>query len=286
MCKQVRLSKILSSLAIGLIFSGSYALASKPRSIQIVEESLPESSVVVRAIDLDQKDKVQDWLRAGHSPLTRIENKLKEQLLDRAASQGSVEVFNVLLSEIDRGHYSAKLTDSRGTPLLVGLASLAMPGQAQASRYERMIEALLRFSSSTVNESDRAYIGDGRTALHQAAANGNVQVIRTLIAHGAQVNAKNSSGETPLHLAARFGHVDAVQYLLYSGANLHQKTNYTKATALMAAAEMGHASVIRMLMAAGANKNEKDTFGKTPPERYKDYTAGYYKRLELAKQKP
>jgi|GEM_PF-2766826 len=276
---------ILATACLNLILgSGLAAFASVERPA--LERSLSESSAVVRAIDHDDQAWIQNWLQTGHSPLASIRNKLHEHLLDRAASHGSSKVFDTLLSTIDRQHLHAKLADSRGTPLLVGLASLAVPQQKKTARYERMIEDLLRFSPKLVNETDRAYIGDGRTALHEAAANGNLQVIHTLIAHGAKVDARNSTGETPLHLAARFGHINAVRYLLFCHANFHLKTYYTKATPLMAAAEMGQAPVIRLLMAAGANKEERDIFGKTPPDRYKEYAGNYYKHLELAKRRP
>lgn len=272
-------------MIITLMFSGAMAFASLPTSTITVEETLPESHVVVRAIDRNQREIIQSWVRAGHSPTARIQNKLKEHLLERAASHGSADVFDALLSEIDRAHLSPKLIDSRGTPIIIGLASLANPNQKLTRQYERMIEALLRYSSKEVNATDRAYIGDGRTALHQAAASGNVSLIRTLINHGALVNAKNSSLETPLHLAARFGHIDAVRYLIASGASIHDKTKHTKATPLMAAAEMGHAQVIRLLMATGAKKDEKDTFGKTAPDRYSEYSASYYERMGVTRKK-
>jgi hypothetical protein len=41
----------------------------------------------------------------------------------------------------------------------------------------------------------------GETALHAAAARGADSIVRLLIAHGAQVNARNKRGETPLTFA-------------------------------------------------------------------------------------
>jgi ankyrin repeat protein len=124
-----------------------------------------------------------------------------------------------------------------------------------------------------VHDTDKAYVGDGRTALHQAAANGNTALIKLLLSCNADVNARNASGETPLHLAARFGHIDSVRDLVAAHARVNELTIHTKATPLMSAAEMGQTSVIRLLMASGANKTIKDAFGKTPPERYKEYMA-------------
>jgi len=43
--------------------------------------------------------------------------------------------------------------------------------------------------------------GDGQTALHYAAASGDLPVIRMMLVKGADVNAKDTSGATPLDLS-------------------------------------------------------------------------------------
>ena len=134
-----------------------------------------------------------------------------------------------------------------------------------------MIALLISTAPELVQLPDRAYIGDGRTALHQAAAVGNLKVMQMLISNKAQINAKNASGETPLHFAARFNHLDAVKYLIASGAAINEKTRYTQTTPLMAAAEMGNETVIRLLMLSGAERDARDAFGKTAPERFREF---------------
>jgi tetratricopeptide (TPR) repeat protein len=56
--------------------------------------------------------------------------------------------------------------------------------------------------------------------LHCAAGNGHKDVVEFLLAHGTDVNVKNSSGETPLHLAALIGNKDVVEFLLTHGADV------------------------------------------------------------------
>lgn len=57
------------------------------------------------------------------------------------------------------------------------------------------------------------------TALHSAAANGNVETIRRLIKDGADVNALDDSGTTPLIYALVFGYKEAIIELLECGAD-------------------------------------------------------------------
>ena len=142
-----------------------------------------------------------------------------------------------------------------------------------------MIERFLKKHADQINVQDKAYIGDGRTGLHQAAANGNIVVLKSLLSHGAQINSVNSIGETPLHFAARFGQLAALKILIAQGARLNEKSKHTKATPLLVAAESGHEAIIRELLDAGAKRNVRDIFGKTALDRYKEFVGSYYQKL-------
>ena len=64
----------------------------------------------------------------------------------------------------------------------------------------------------------------GKTPLHGAAMHGHVEVLRTLLERGAEVNARDRfSGATPLHAAASQGHADVITALLESGADPQQR---------------------------------------------------------------
>ena len=53
----------------------------------------------------------------------------------------------------------------------------------------------------------------GHTALHAAAENGYLEVVRFLVENGADCSLKVDSGETALDLALMAGHTEVAEYL-------------------------------------------------------------------------
>ena len=66
---------------------------------------------------------------------------------------------------------------------------------------------------------------DGRTALHRAAEEGHVAVVRYLVEQGADVDARAFwyLDRTPLHYAARRGHLEVVEFLVGAGADVNAR---------------------------------------------------------------
>jgi ankyrin repeat protein len=84
------------------------------------------------------------------------------------------------------------------------------------------------------------------TALHAALAGPNPDIARTLVAHGADVNAKQESGFTPLHAAAQNGDAAMVQFLLDHGADAQARLDDGR-TALDVALTHDRAEVVALL---------------------------------------
>ena len=64
---------------------------------------------------------------------------------------------------------------------------------------------------------------EGHTVLHEAASKGQIEVIQYLLAHGVNVEVRDTDqfgGSTPLIYAAQSVHVDAVRVLLDAGADI------------------------------------------------------------------
>ena len=61
--------------------------------------------------------------------------------------------------------------------------------------------------------------GRGDQPLHHAARNGDTQIVKLLIEHGAEVNRASERGQTVLYCAGGHGHLETVQLLLEHGAD-------------------------------------------------------------------
>jgi ankyrin repeat protein len=93
------------------------------------------------------------------------------------------------------------------------------------------------------------------TPLFMACTNGNASIIGALLSAGADANAVNANGTTALMTAASSGSVDAVKLLLDRGADVKAKERIHGQTALMFAAALNRRDVVNLLTARGAEPN-------------------------------
>ena len=75
----------------------------------------------------------------------------------------------------------------------------------------------------------RNELDDRDSALHYACLEGDLPIVRILLAEGAEVNAQNQQKMTPLIYALQAGHVEVAQLLLSAGADptLRDRTGKT-----------------------------------------------------------
>ena len=137
--------------------------------------------------------------------------------------------------------------------VLVGAQSNAVVAEAAMQHNGAAVRALLK-EGADVNGAQ----GDGMTALHWAAANGDAETARMLIAAGANLRAMTRiNGYTPLFLASREGNAAIVAALLDAGASA-KTASTTGSTPLMLAAASGNTETITRLLDAGAEIDAKE----------------------------
>jgi ankyrin repeat protein len=177
----------------------------------------------------------------------------------RAGDRGQVETLVAadpgLLGAKDEkglGAYTAAMYSGRNevaTLLLEKGVELDVFAACLAGAKERAVELIGREP-----ELVKAYSHDGWTPLHLACFFGHPLLAATLIAQGADVNARsdNKMRNTPLHAAAAGRNLDAVRVLLEHGAevNARQEGGWT---ALHAASLNGDVEMARVLIAGGAD---------------------------------
>lgn len=107
-----------------------------------------------------------------------------------------------------------------------------------------------------VRQQDASFLVD-------AAARGDVNVVRRLLESGAPVDSIDSDGDTALKGAATTGELEAVRVLIELGADPNRPAGILGTPPLMCAAEMGHADVVAHLLRSGANPAATNNKGQT-----------------------
>jgi ankyrin repeat protein len=150
--------------------------------------------------------------------------------------------------------------------LVLLVALCATPG-AQSPR--PLIDAVGRGDHAAVRTllRDKTLVNqasaDGTTALHYAVQANDIELVRMLVAAGANAQAANRYGLRPLTLAAQNGSEPVISLLLKAGADPNTVTDAGEPV-LMTAARTGNVDAITKLIAAGADVNARERwFGET-----------------------
>ena len=91
--------------------------------------------------------------------------------------------------------------------------------------------------------------------LLQVTEAGDIVQMQTLLAQGAEVNARNAHGWTPLHVAAAGGDPAVIALLLQQGADVHAQSHIGTTALDNATTRGGRKAVIDLLLAHGAKRN-------------------------------
>ena len=170
-------------------------------------------------------------------------------LLMKAAEHGNKEIVEMLI----KAGSDVNVQDSDGITALMLSVNKG---------YKGIVEVLIQ-AGANVNAKDKLR----NTALMAAVEEcHHKELIEMLIAAGTDVNVQNSNGVTALGVAVIRGYTEIVKMLLARGANLHltyKNNNTTGFTALICAAQIGYKEIVKILIGAGAHVDAQDGFDRT-----------------------
>jgi ankyrin repeat protein len=119
---------------------------------------------------------------------------------------------------ISPGHSGGALVTPSGK--LIGMIRADTPPYGVAIRLDQILDRIVQWG---LPEQLHAYQPYVRTPLHEAAAKGDIDSARRLLADCHPVNARDERGMPPLHEAAAMGHAGLVRLLLDAGTAIDAK---------------------------------------------------------------
>ncbi len=102
-----------------------------------------------------------------------------------------------------------------------------------------------------------AFSGVGDQAVHLAAENPDVEVLKKLVSLGLKADAQNNNGNQPIHDAAHAGNIAGIQFLLAAGAKV-DAANIRGDQPIHEAAYGLSLEAVRLLLASGAKIDAQD----------------------------
>ncbi|KAK3597536.1 hypothetical protein CHS0354_018135 [Potamilus streckersoni] len=234
---------------------------------------------------------VVKWLITGGCDLNKadIESNIALHLAVSAKFHDIVDILvsqkNCLIKFYNRAgmvplHVACKSDDVQSLKLILGVIRERVK---RKSNNDDLGELLMNDNYLSVNvNSETIYEKD--SCLHLAARNGNKEVLKLLISHGAKVNAKNNLGQTPLLLACSLQSVSnsltlsnhdnfVPEILLKAGADPNVRAHMrnwkhgpknVEVTPLVMSCIYNNVELCRSLIKYGANINLCDSTGQSP----------------------
>ena len=181
------------------------------------------------------------------------------------------------------------VTVRQGDRRIVGWIEAKYLGHATAHGKPDVEAAVVGKKSNIEHTKPRREWPD-HTVLQNAAQDGDIEAVKTLLSNGVSLETTNPIGQTALITAASKGHTEIVKLLLDKGANVNAKDNYgqtatrqavpytetlkvllatnvdasSKESALFSAAHGGCVEAVGALLEKGANPNATTESGETP----------------------
>ena len=180
-----------------------------------------------------------------------------KQAVEGALAQSKAEIRQIL---VDYGVPLVQCTDCliSGELPSHGPYKVQPPPVESAASIEKVRRARMAEMKKWLAEG-----GNPNDELNDAIVADDMDRVRYLLQHGAQIDFRDGEGNTPLINATRFGYVDVATYLIEHKADVKQadRTNWTP---LMFAAWIDNPELATVLIHHGASLETRDADGLTP----------------------
>ena len=112
--------------------------------------------------------------------------------------------------------------------LLITIAAVVLVGCGESQQSVPQAETKPVDPVAVDTKPEPARVKAPEISILTAAFDGNIEIVKQLLAAGADVNAKDGDGTTPLHCAADAGRKEIVELLIANGADVNAKNFQSK----------------------------------------------------------
>ncbi|KAK7067086.1 hypothetical protein SK128_022545, partial [Halocaridina rubra] len=190
------------------------------------------------------------------------QNEAGQTLLHLSAKGIHMDCCRIL---VEQSKKEIDIRDKRGgsTPILLSIR----PGETSFQITKLLLE-------KSGNPYTSVRLPKSKTALHIAAAVGNVDTVKLLIEKTKCIHDKDSEKSTPLHIAAKNGNDQVCRELLTAKEMMKDERDSHQYTALHWAAKRGYSRTIDELLRVGCEVDARDKKGNTPLHLFCLYAKG------------
>lgn len=188
--------------------------------------------------------------------------------------------YGLELDQVSFLHYAASANSIKSVEMLLALGLTDRGAEESSPLFIAAQQGYLEIVKLLVaNGADIEYsFKGGFTPLYVAAQKGHIDVVQCLHEKGANINHKCHEGSTPLYVAMQEGQLKIVDYLLTSGA-IHERSHRMGFTPLYAGSRNGHTACVARLLHINPDLDGADYEGGTAL--YVAAQNGHHKVCEL-----
>ncbi len=227
--------------------------------------------LIARGADVNERSCGHDIFNATplHVAVLYMDAELVKLLLENGADVNVVSAEpegTPLLFAVKSGNKEIeKLLLAHGAVVTEKVEQARPPSEDEQMVHSAVLYADLSAVSGMIEQNPKlleARNEEQFTVLDSAAKEGHLEMVKFLIAKGADVNAEDNSNGTPVRWAACNGSIEIVKELIKAGADLDPSPGKVESP-LQCAAGAGHKDVVELLLKHGADINGVDKQGRT-----------------------